>query len=256
MQVYGHRGAKGVFMENSLQGFISAVEQGIEYFELDVRLSSDNQLIVVHDEILTRLANSPLLVSKTPASVLKATLLKGTTEGIPTLKEVINACPHIKHWQLEIKTHSTNTLFVQPMAELIEQYNLQDKVTITSLHRGILKEFKHALPHIPRGYVQESLLPNGIKAARKLGCSMLVLNKKLGKKDYINKAQKKGLHVSMWTVNDINLIEKFKNYGVNSLISDFPQMALNMNNQSVKAERSANLDPELQPQKQQQKQLG
>jgi glycerophosphoryl diester phosphodiesterase len=250
MQVYGHRGAKGVFMDNSLQGFISAVEQGVEYFELDVRLSSDNQLIVVHDEILTRLANSPLLVSKTPASVLKATLLKGTTEGIPTLEDIINACPHIKHWQLEIKTHSTNTLFVQPMAELIEQYDLQDKVTITSLHRGILKEFKHALPHIPRGYVQESLLPNGIKAARKLGCSMLVLNKNLGKKDYINKAQKKGLHVSMWTVNDMDLIEKFKNYGVNSLISDFPKMALNINNQSVKPKRSANLDPAPQPQKQ------
>jgi glycerophosphoryl diester phosphodiesterase len=168
-------------------------------------------------------------------------LLNGTTEGIPTLKEVINACPHIKHWQLEIKTHSTNTLFIQPMTELIEQNNLQDKVTITSLHRGILKEFKHALPHIPRGYVQESLLPNGIKAARKLGCSMLVLNKNLGKKDYINKAQKKGLHVSMWTVNNINLIKKFKNYGVNSLISDFPQMALNMNNQNIKSDLPASL---------------
>jgi glycerophosphoryl diester phosphodiesterase len=242
MQVYGHRGAKGVFMENSILGFVSAAKQGAEYFELDIRLSSDNQLIVVHDEILRRLADSPLLVSKTPASVLKTIILTGTSEGIPTLEEVINACPNIKHWQFEIKTLETNTNFVQPMSELIEKYCLQDKVTITSLHRGLLKAFKHALPHIARGYVQKSLLPNGIKAARKLGCSMLVLNKNLGKKNYINKAQKKGLHVSMWTVNNVHLIEKFQSYGVNSLITDFPHIALNMNIQATKSKYLEDLE--------------
>jgi glycerophosphoryl diester phosphodiesterase len=235
MQVFGHRGAKGVFMENSLQGFISAFNQGIEYFELDIRLSSDNQLMVVHDEILTRLANCSTLVSKTPASELQKIILNGTSEGIPTLENVIKACPDVKHWQFEIKTQVTNPHFIQPMTELIANYELQDKVTITSTHRGILKAFKHALPHIPRGYVQVQPLPLGIKAARKLGCSMLVLKKELGKKAYIKKAQKKGLHVSMWTVNNPKLMQKFKGFGVNSLITDFPSFALNLDRQEAES---------------------
>ncbi len=78
------------------------------------------------------------------------------------------------------------------MQQLINTFELHQKATITSLHRGILKSFKSALPKIPRGYVQETLYPNGIKAAKKLGCSMLVLNKNLAKKILYQKSPKKG----------------------------------------------------------------
>ena len=83
MKIYGHRGAKGVAMENSLQGFMLAANHGIDHFELDIRLSSDNQLVVVHDEKLQRLANSPLRVSRTNALTLAGTYLKGLKQGIP-----------------------------------------------------------------------------------------------------------------------------------------------------------------------------
>ncbi len=103
MEIYGHRGAKGVVMENSLQGFIATAKKGIERFELDIRLSADKQLIVVHDERLMRLANSPLLVSQTHSNELSNILLNNTGEGIPKLSDVVKACPNIKHWQFEIK---------------------------------------------------------------------------------------------------------------------------------------------------------
>ena len=88
MEIYGHRGAKGVAMENSLQGFQLAANQGIERFELDIRLSADNKLMVVHDENLKRLANTHIHVSRSSADVLSKTLLKDTNQGIPTLDKV------------------------------------------------------------------------------------------------------------------------------------------------------------------------
>ncbi len=228
MDIYGHRGAKGVAMENSLQGFLLAVSQGISKFELDVRLSSDNQLMVVHDEKLLRLTNSSLLVSKSTAQVLSQTLLEGTQEGIPTLEQIVIACPSVTHWQFEIKTLNTNANFVAPMKQLIEKYQLQDKVTITSKHIGTLEIFKHKLAHIKRGYVQEWSRPNGIKTAIKLNCHMLALNKNLAHRKHIKKAQEQGLHVSVWTVNLQEDMQRLALLQVDSIISDTPKLAMDV----------------------------
>ncbi|MGK0445382.1 MAG: glycerophosphoryl diester phosphodiesterase [Bermanella sp.] len=225
MKIYGHRGAKGVAMENSLAGFQLAASQGIDRFELDVRLSSDGQLMVVHDEKLKRLANSQLSVSKSSAQILGSTTLKGTQQGIPTLEQVVAACPNVVHWQFEIKTLSTNPGFLQPMAQLIERFNLQEKVVITSKHTGILRAFKRSLPHIARGYVQEWPLPNGLRTALALQCTHLCLNKSLARPSYIQKAQRKGLNVSVWTVNDADDMARLYRYKADSIISDYPQAA-------------------------------
>jgi len=225
MEIFGHRGAKGLVMENSLHGFLFAIDQGIDRFELDIRLSSDNQLMVVHDEKLQRLANSPLKVSKSSASVLSGTRLKGTQQGIPTLEQVVAACPSVLHWQFEIKTQFSNPKFIRPMKRLIDKYQLHDKVTITSQHVGTLKIFKRVLPHIKRGYVQERPWQGGIKTATQYDCSMLVLNKSLARKKYIKKAQQQGLHVSVWTVNLKGDMQRLLEYQVDSIISDIPTLA-------------------------------
>ncbi|MFY0642201.1 MAG: glycerophosphodiester phosphodiesterase [Bermanella sp.] len=212
-------------MENSLAGFQLAASQGIDRFELDVRLSSDGQLMVVHDEKLKRLAGSQLAVSRSTAQVLGSTMLKGTQQGIPTLEQVVAACPNVVHWQFEIKTLTTNPGFLHPMAQLIERFGLQDKVVITSKHIGILRAFKRSIPHIERGYVQEWPLPNGLRTALALECTHLCLNKSLARLSYVQKAQRKGLKVSVWTVNDADDMCRLFNYKVDSIISDFPQAA-------------------------------
>ncbi|MEH6346770.1 MAG: glycerophosphodiester phosphodiesterase [Bermanella sp.] len=225
METYGHRGAKGVVMENSLLGFTLAASQGVDRFELDIRLSSDNQLMVVHDEKLLRLANSPLAVSKSKAQLLSQTHLKGIDQGIPTLEEVVSACPNVLHWQFEIKTQSSNPKFIRPMKRLIDKFSLHEKVVITSKHVGMLRVFQRILPNIPRGYVQEWPIPSGIRTAQKLNCKLLALNIKLASKRRIKKAQSLGLCVCVWTVNSRDDLEKLRANGADSIISDYPQMA-------------------------------
>lgn len=225
MEIYGHRGAKGLTIENSLKGFRQAASQGINRFELDVQLSKDNQLVVFHDERLTRLVGTKHKVRHLEASRLTESTLKGTDERIPLLKEVVEACPTVEHWQFEIKTNRTNIHFIRPMARLIKELNIETKVTITSKHRGMLAAFKRVLPDISRGYVQEWPIPNGIRVAKQLRCSFLCINKSLAKRSYISKAKERGLHVSVWTVNDPDDIKRLKRRGADSIISDYPQLA-------------------------------
>lgn len=222
MKIYGHRGAKGMTMENSLNGFRQTAAQGIDRFELDVQLSKDHQLIVFHDERLTRLVGSKQRVRQLDAATLMQSVLKGTDECIPLLREVVEACPDVVHWQFEIKTNRTNPHFIRPMAKLIKELHLEEKVTITSKHRGILAAFKRVLPDISRGYVQEWAFPNGIRTAKQLDCTFLCVSKNLAKRSYILKAQTQGLHVSVWTVNNPDDIKRLLHRGANSIISDYP----------------------------------
>lgn len=225
MEIYGHRGAKGITMENSLIGFRQAAMQGIERFELDVQLSKDNKMVVFHDDSLTRLVGTRYKVAQLDAEKLTQSILKGTDQKIPLLKDVVQACPNVVHWQFEIKTNKTNPHFLRPMAKLIKELGLQDKVTITSKHRGMLAAFKRVLPDIPRGYVQEWAVPNGIRTAKKLKCTYLCLSKNLAKRSYIKKAQERGLHVSIWTVNNPDDMKRLYRRGADSIITDYPQTA-------------------------------
>lgn len=225
MEIYGHRGAKGMAMENSLNGFRQTAAQGITRFELDVQLSKDKKLIVFHDDRLTRLVGTKHKVKHLNADRLTQSVLKGTDQRIPLLKDVVEACPNVEHWQFEIKTNQTNPHFIRPMAKLIKDLKLEDKVTITSKHRGILAAFKRVLPNIPRGYVQEWAFPNGIRTAKDLGCTYLCLSKNLAKRSYIKKAQERGLHVSVWTVNNPDDMKRLHRRGADSIISDYPLVA-------------------------------
>ncbi|OUS05365.1 hypothetical protein A9Q81_05025, partial [Gammaproteobacteria bacterium 42_54_T18] len=65
----------------------------------------------------------------------------------------------------------------------------------------------------------------GIKTATQYDCSMLVLNKSLARKKYIKKAQQQGLHVSVWTVNLKEDMQRLLDYEVDSIISDIPTLA-------------------------------
>lgn len=228
MEIYGHRGAKGMTMENSLMGFQQAAMQGVNRFELDIQLSKDKQLIVFHDDNLSRLVGTHHQVRQLEAAHLTQSVLKGTDQKIPLLRDVVEACPNVVHWQFEIKTNKTDPHFLRPMAKLIKDLNLEGKVVITSKHRGMLAAFKRVLPDIPRGYVQERTLPNGIRTAKKLRCKFLCLSKSLAKRSYIKTAQKRGLHVSIWTVNNPDDMKRLHAHGADSIITDYPKVAVDV----------------------------
>lgn len=230
--IYGHRGAKGVAPENTLPSFQACLDADVTRCELDLRLSRDNQPVVIHDADLKRLAGNKSRVKNMTAQELAR---YDTRHGgpawpipcsIPTLAEVMASCP-FEHWQLEIKSLSRKraVILIQAIAQLCEHYGLNDKVVLTSSSHTVLRTAMQQAPHLQRGLVAEYAVLDPIKTAQRFQCSMLALNWSLCIQRRICQAQAAGMHVSAWTVNDPALMRQLADYGVDSLITDFPGLA-------------------------------
>ncbi|MDY7217980.1 glycerophosphodiester phosphodiesterase family protein [Denitrificimonas sp. JX-1] len=231
--IYGHRGARGEAPENTLASFQACLASGVKCCELDLHLSKDGQLMVIHDTKLKRTTGRSGLVGDfTAAQLVQMDARHNTVPWpepcpIPRLEQLFKECS-FEHWQLEIKATSSRRAqqTVQTIAQLCTRYALQNKVIITSSSRKVLHAAKKFTPHLARGLVSDHVWFNPIKIALHYDCKMLILNKKLAQKKRIKQAQKAGLHVSIWTVNEPTLMRQLESYGADSLITDFPGLAI------------------------------
>ena len=231
-QIYGHRGAKGEAPENTLHSFQRCLEHGVTRCELDLHLSRDGELMVIHDTTLKRTTGRRGKVVEHYAADLVA--IDARSSGpqwpqpcpIPRLAELFEKCP-FEHWQLEVKSASRvrAARSVLAIQALVKQHDLQNKVTVTSSSREVLRALKRLAPELSRGLVAEYAWLNPLKVAQNYGCEMLVLNWTLCTPERLLKAQKQGLHVSVWTVNEATLMRRLADFGVDSLITDFPGLA-------------------------------
>ncbi len=144
---------------------------------------------------------------------------------IPRLEELFEQCD-FEHWQLEVKsasrTRAANTVLA--IREMAQRHGLLDKVTITSSSRSAARRLD-LTPDIARGLVAEYAWLDPLKVAQSYGCEILALNWTLCTPERLQKAQRQGLHVSVWTVNEPALMRRLADFGVDSLITDFPGLA-------------------------------
>ena len=234
MKIYGHRGAKGEAPENTLEGFIHACKQGIRRFELDVQLTSDGQLVVIHDSTLDRTTGLSAKVKDTTFDKISTLDARQNTAPwsvichVPTLEQVVSSCKAVEHWQFEVKSDTKTRLNIlaNRLAEFIQANKLNDRCAVTSSNTWFLKEFKRRDHSINTGFVAEYRFPNPINTAKKLGCSYLCLNYTLCTEAIVKDAKKLDMHISCWTVNSIHEMGILREKGVDSIISDFPTSAL------------------------------
>jgi glycerophosphoryl diester phosphodiesterase len=231
--IYGHRGAKGEAPENTLASFQRCLEHGVDRCELDLHLSRDGELMVIHDPTLKRTTGLRGKVVEHAAAELERYDARKGGPGwvrpcpIPRLQTLFEQCD-FKHWQLEVKSASRvrAARTVLAIAELAERHGLQDRITITSSSRQVLKAARELTPHLQLGLVAEYAWLDPLKVAAHYQCHLLALNWTLCTPERLLKAQKQGLHVSVWTVNEPALMRRLTDFGVDSIISDFPGLAV------------------------------
>jgi glycerophosphoryl diester phosphodiesterase len=227
--IYGHRGARGEAPENTLASFQRCLKQGVTRCELDLHLSRDGQLMVIHDPTLKRTTGRHGKVFEQDAADLVRLDARAAGPGwpqpcpIPTLAELFEKCP-FEHWQLEVKSASRvrAARMVLAIEQLVAHYGLHGRVIVTSSSREVLRALQRLAPGLPRGLVAEHAWLDPIKVANNYGCSMLVLNWILCSPERLLRAQRQGLHVSVWTVNEPALMLRLADFGADSLITDFP----------------------------------
>lgn len=231
--IYGHRGAKGEAPENTLVGFQQCLYHGVRRCELDLHLSKDGELMVIHDPTLKRTTGRRGKVVEHDAEELTRYDARQGGPGwkqpcpIPRLSELFEKCA-LDHWQLEVKSASRvrAARSVLAIRELAERYGLLERITVTSGSREVLRALKRLTPEISCGLVAEYAWLDPLKVAKQYDCNLLALKWTLCTPERIAKARQQGLHVSVWTVNEPALMRRLADFGVDSLITDFPGLAV------------------------------
>jgi len=237
--IYGHRGAKGEAPENTLAGFKQCLDRGVRRCELDLHLSKDGELMVIHDPTLKRTTGRRGKVVEHDADELTRYDARHVGPDwkqpcpIPRLSEVFEQCD-FEHWQLEVKSASRvrAARSVLAIKALAERHGLLDRITVTSGSREVLRALRRLTPELSCGLVAEYGWLDPLKVAKQYDCELLALKWTLCTPERIAKARQQGLHVSVWTVNEPALMRRLADFGVDSLITDYPGLAVSTLRQS------------------------
>ena len=228
--IVGHRGARGEAPENTAAGFQVAMEAGVTEIELDVRLSRDGHLIVVHDANVTRTTGERGKAHHYTLSQLEVLDARRNTPGwhsplgIPSLREVVDLCGPSMRFQFEVNGADRAILhrLAHQLVDFINQRQMNDRVVVTSSHTGFLRMLGTMTAHIERGYVAEYRYQQPTRRAVALGCTWLMPRHTLVTPALMRRARRRNLKVSTWTVNDLTRAERMVELGVDGIITDFP----------------------------------
>ncbi|OUS29321.1 hypothetical protein A9Q99_09445 [Gammaproteobacteria bacterium 45_16_T64] len=232
MIIIGHRGARLEAPENTLIGFRLLRSLDIHHVELDLHLSKDNKLVVIHDAFVDRTTTHKGKVNEFTAGQLHkmnaATNYRNRNiaSNIPSLDDVLSEWPNLQSIQLEVKPVAREQLHIlaRELASIIAHYNLQTRATVTSSDINFLRYLQQQHPTIKRGFVAERFTRNPVDICRRLQCSYLILHKGRCNRELVNSAHALKLHVSVWTVNTPRTARKVAQNGVDSIITDAPSI--------------------------------
>lgn len=217
-----HRGAKAYAPENTLIAFEKAIEMGADGIELDVHLSSDGEIIVIHDATLDRTTNGKGEVKNLSLSELKTFKIENEHE-IPSLREVFDLANRKCLINIELKVFET----AKPVVDLIDNYVkekgwLYDDFLISSFDWIALQEVRNLQPKVPIGVLTETDLDLALGFAEFIKAVAIHPYFHLLNAENTKQIHQKGFKVLAWTINEKEDIHKVKSFNVNGIISDFP----------------------------------
>ncbi|OXB02881.1 glycerophosphodiester phosphodiesterase [Flavobacterium oncorhynchi] len=217
-----HRGAKAYEPENTLQAFQKALDLNSDGIELDVHLSSDEQIIVIHDETIDRTTNGKGLVNSFSLAELKSFLIDGKYQ-IPTLNEVFDLVDKKCLINIELKGLATPNKVVALIEEYISDKNWNyNHFIVSSFDWNMLEETSTLNSNIPIGVLTEEDINTALAFAEKIKAKAIHPDFNLLNTENVHHIQEKGFLVLPWTVNSKEDIQKVKSYNVNGIISDNP----------------------------------
>jgi glycerophosphoryl diester phosphodiesterase len=222
-KIVEHRGAGGYAPENTLLSFQRAIEIGCDRAELDVRLSKDNELIVIHDEEVSRVTDGKGLVKEMNLSELKK-LNCAENQKLATLQEVINLCKGKIDLQIELKADGTP----QAVNELVVKSGIENAVVITSFNVGFLHEIKRQNPKLKVGLLFKEYSDELWKLADDISLDFVGPKFNIVTQELVTRAHELGKIVYAYHVNEKSIGEQLIALGVDEIGSDFPKLFTNV----------------------------
>lgn len=226
VEITAHRGDSSEAPENTIPAFEAAIESGADWIELDVGVTKDGVLVVLHDEDLKRVAGDSRKIGELTFEEVRR-LDVGSSfgpdfrgVGIPSLEEVLDYCQGRVLLNIEIKYRKGQDLaFIPRLVDLIRQRKMLDQCMITSFNYGCLQMVKIFEPALKTGLISSRPIaqPEIYTSA-----DNFVLSIELIEPDTVNRIHELGKEVIAWTVNDQYSVEKCRKARTDNIITDNP----------------------------------
>jgi glycerophosphoryl diester phosphodiesterase len=249
-RLIAHRGASGEYPENTLLAFRAAAEAGAPYFELDVHMTRDGQIVVSHDPDLKRTCGLDAAIRDLDLAELKRAdagyafrspdageptnfPFRGRGIEIPTLAEVFSAFAD-RRYVIEIKQGEPG--FAAALLEMIDRFGMRRRVLIAGEHQAPIDEIRALAPSIPTGFPYREIvdfmiaLAPGAEPYSPRGDALQIPPEfeswRLATPESVAAAHRLGLEVHVWTVNAPAEMRAMLDLGVDGIITDYPARLL------------------------------
>jgi glycerophosphoryl diester phosphodiesterase len=236
--VTAHRGFSGEYPENTLAAFRAAIAAGADMVELDVHLTSDNELVVIHDDTLERTTDGKGNVAEKTLAELKR-LDAGfkfnprfAGERIPTLTEVLDTARGRIRVNIELKKGKNFPYTMEELADrtlaVVEKAGMTDQVLFSSFDPAAVDRIREKAPRLPIAVITQKPWATPEEAGGgKLYPAINSAFKNLSEKN-IRLAHAAGLQVHAWTVNTPGDMEKVISLGVDGIITNHPDRLIDL----------------------------
>lgn len=229
---FGHRGFSGKYPENTMLSFEKCVEAGADGIELDVHLTKDGQVVIIHDELLDRTTDHKGLVMDYTLAELKELDASAGYMGvygkneIPALDEYLD---YVKDKRvitnIELKTGIIPYPGIeQKTLDLIDKYHLRDRIIISSFNHYSVMRMKELAPDMKYGLLEDSRIVKMADYAKGLGVDYLHPLFYTIDELYLKEAAENGLGINAWTVNSEDDIRKMISIGIDGIIGNNPDV--------------------------------
>ena len=216
----------GTWPENTLLSISRALEYGVDWVEIDVRIVQ-SAIIVLHDDTLDRTTNGHGSVYEYPLATLRA-LDAGKGERIPLLEEVMDLIDARAGLNIEIKQHDTVRALVDVANNYIKrQPNWRNRLMFSSLLPQVMTNLATLVPAgCLLGALNEGTMEESVRFAAHIRAFSLNIPLRQLSVSLVEEAHNHGLRVLVYTVNEIEDILRCIESSVDGIFTDFPQRAI------------------------------
>lgn len=230
MMIFAHRGASKIAPENTLEAFRMASEGVCDGIELDIQMTDDDQLVVIHDVTLERTTNGFGRVLDKSLEALKALDAGSWFDGkfcdskIPTLQEAVDIIDESKLINIEIKMPSFYRRDIAGrLVEFIQKNKLSSRVIVSSFDHKVLQEIVGLEPSIRVGLLFYNY-PVNVKAyIKNMGVEIysIHLSQEFLDENLIREITEVGKKIYVYTVDDKSVAHMLKAIGVDGIFTNY-----------------------------------
>ena len=248
--VIAHQGGDGLWPGDTLFALQNAAELGVDVLEMDIHISKDGVLILMHDETVDRTTDGTGDIESMTLAELKTldagyawTPADGTTfpfrgQGITitTLEEVFEDFPDMR---MTIEIKKSNTSMIKPFCDLIRKHNMQEKVLVASFYDDKMKEFRTECPEVATSSAKDETTVfviaskaflSGFYSPKFLALQVPEVSGGITvmTEAFVKASHERGLAVEVWTINDTETMQKLIDWKVDGIMTDRPDLMMEL----------------------------